>query len=107
MELPRYKTFCFLWSLDKGAKIGAVILSLIWIFYVIFISIKSTDYLAWNIIWSLVNISTNGSVIYGLIKKQPKYLIPGLVMGGFNVVAGIITAIFSFVNVEASLYKWV
>ena len=82
----------------RFASIGLVV---IWIVYVLgaFLGSRSDQSNGvWAIIWCVINIACFAGVLYGLAKKNMRFLIPALCISVFNILVGIINVLVNFIT---------
>ena len=82
----------------RFASIGLVV---IWIVYVLGAFLGSPSDLGngvWAIIWCVINIACFAGVLYGLAKKNMRFLIPALCISVFNILVGIINVLVNFIT---------
>merc|ERR1739842_289806 len=86
-------------DIRSGARNGAIFL-IVWNVLALLSALfsdSSTGAIAWNIFFAALNIACWALVLFAFSKNIPKLLIPGMIVCLFDVVSGVITAIFYFI----------
>ena len=90
----------------RYASIGLIVL---WIIYVLgaFLGNRSdSSNGVWAIIWCVINIACFAGVLYGLTKKNMRFLIPALFLCIFNIIVGIINTLVNFITLNWFAAVW-
>merc|ERR1719450_1008303 len=92
-KTPRLQKFCC-WDVANGVRYASIGLIVLWIIYVLgaFLGNPSdSSNGVWAIIWCVINIACFAGVLYGLTKKNMRFLIPALFLCIFNTIVNFIT----------------
>ena len=88
----------------RYASIGLIV---IWIIYVLGAFLGSVlGNGIWATIWCVINIACFAGVLYGLAKKNMRFLIPALCLSVFNIIVGFINAVVNFITLSWFSAVW-
>lgn len=99
-KIPRLEKFCCCMDIRTGARNMAIILIILNVLQIIAAGAGGDGAsIGWSVFFAIFNIVCWVAVIIGLKKGIAKYLIPAMIVCVFDVVIGVIQAIFFFITI--------